>query len=250
MGLIISLIATALCAVVYVRMVRREVPEPVSKKNAVIPFVLGVVSVVLSFALTMGIGAFFLYVLKFSVSQSISNIVLRAVSRAFFNAGFCEELTKLVVSLIAVKIIKPKNLYEYVLAFAGVAFGFTLLEENVYSSGGISILGRIPTFAMHMAFQLIMGTCLGRARFERQNGGSKVGGKIFLGFFLPVLWHTVYDACTAFNPAFESEDEAVQLIGAVIAVIVVIASTVLQFVLLAQYKKNTEKLCATELSSQ
>jgi len=34
MGIIIALISAALCALLYVRMVRRETPEPMPKKKA------------------------------------------------------------------------------------------------------------------------------------------------------------------------------------------------------------------------
>ena len=37
MGLLVAIIASVLCAVVYVRMYRREVPEPIGKKKAALP---------------------------------------------------------------------------------------------------------------------------------------------------------------------------------------------------------------------
>ena len=33
MGIILALVAFALCAIVYVRMVKREIPEPISKNR-------------------------------------------------------------------------------------------------------------------------------------------------------------------------------------------------------------------------
>lgn len=112
------------------------------------------------------------------------------------------------------------------------------------------MFGRIPTFALHMIFQLIMGYYLSRARYEREQGNQNNGKLVFLGLFLPVLWHTLFDAVTAFNAGMESENENVALASAVIAIIVIIGSTVLQFVLLAKFKKNAESLCEMELQPQ
>ena len=41
MALIVSLISFALCAFFYVRMIRREIPEPMTKKQSVVPVLLG-----------------------------------------------------------------------------------------------------------------------------------------------------------------------------------------------------------------
>ncbi len=47
MGILVALIATALCAVVYVRMVKREIPEPIGKMQAAVPIGFGLLAVVL-----------------------------------------------------------------------------------------------------------------------------------------------------------------------------------------------------------
>ena len=47
MGILVALIATALCAVVYVRMVKREIPEPIGTKQAAVPIGFGLLAVVL-----------------------------------------------------------------------------------------------------------------------------------------------------------------------------------------------------------
>ncbi len=112
------------------------------------------------------------------------------------------------------------------------------------------MFGRIPTFALHMVFQLIMGCYLGRARYEKDRGNQNNGKLVFLGLFLPVLWHTLYDAACAFNAGMDSENANVALISAVIGVVVIIASAVLQFVLLVKFKKSAERLCETELQPQ
>ena len=48
MGIILALVAFALCAIVYVRMVKREIPEPISKKQAIIPVAAGLAAPILA----------------------------------------------------------------------------------------------------------------------------------------------------------------------------------------------------------
>ena len=83
-----------------------------------------------------------------------------------------------------------------------------MLEKALYSGGGFISLGRMVTFAMHMVLGLVMGVALGHARYAGQHGGS-AGKHILPGLLLPVLWHTVYDAVTVNNAAFNTEDENV-----------------------------------------
>ena len=250
MGFLLSLVCMALCVVVYVRMVNREVPEKLTIKKAVIPCVFGFFSIVISTAFVMGLGLLAGKLVGKPISELSSNLVGKSLIRSFLTAGFSEELAKFLVALLALRIVKPKNVYEYVLTFVGVAVGFTLPEENLYSDGGFTMFGRVPTFALHMIFQLIMGYYLGRARYEKEQGNQNTEKLVFLGLFLPVLWHTLFDAVTAFNAGMASENDNVALFSAVIAIIVIIGSTVLQFVLLAKFKKDTEKLCKMELQPQ
>lgn len=250
MGILLALVSTALCIIVYVRMVRREVPEPLSIKRAVLPCVLGLASIVVSTALVLAFGLLAGTLVGKPVSDLTSGLVSKSLIRSFLTAGFPEEFAKFLIALLALRIVRPKNVYEYALTFVGVAVGFTLPEESVYSGGGLAILGRIPTFAMHMVLQLIMGSCLGRARYEKEQGNPKTGKYVFRGLCLPVLWHTLIDAASAFNAALDSENESVVWAGVVTAVIVIVASTVLQFVLLSRFKKETESLCRMELRPQ
>ena len=47
MGLIVAIITAIICTVVYVRMYKRELPEPAGVKRAAIPVALGVLAVIL-----------------------------------------------------------------------------------------------------------------------------------------------------------------------------------------------------------
>lgn len=251
MGFITSLIAFILCAFVYVRMIRREVPQQIGKAQAWVPVGAGLIAPIISTVITVGLGMLTIKLLGGEITQSgvnmpaqqaqqETNVVLRSLIKSFRVAGFTEELVKLLLALLMVKVFKPKNVYEYALAFVGVGFGFTALEEVLYGGGGLVSLSRLPGFAMHMVFAILMGVNLGFARYEKLHGGS-AGKYIFLGLFLPVLWHTLYDAATAFNAGIDSTDENVQVAAVVIALIVTVASTVLQFVLLVRFKNNAVK---------
>lgn len=251
MGFITSLIAFILCAFVYVRMIRREVPEQIGKAQAWVPVGAGLIAPIISTVIAVGLGMLTIKLHGGEITQSgvtmpvqqaqqETNVVLRSLIKSFRVAGFTEELVKLLLALLMVKVFKPKNVYEYALAFIGVGFGFTALEEVLYGGGGLASLSRLPGFAMHMVFGILMGVNLGLARYAKLHGGS-AGKHIFLGLFLPVLWHTLYDAATAFNAGLESTDENVQVAAVVIALIVTVASTVLQFVLLVRFKNNAVK---------
>ena len=205
MGMLSSIISFALCAIVYVRMLKREVPEPMSKKQAWVPVAVGVIGPIISTLVAVGLGMLIFKLRGGELTQAgISvqptqpedmNLVAASLLRAFRNAGFTEELVKLLLALLMVKIFKPKNVYEYALAFIGIGFGFTALEEILYG-GGVRSLIRLPGFAMHMVFGIIMGVNLGLARYEKQQGGSP-GKYILCGLLVPVLWHTLYDASLA-----------------------------------------------------
>ena len=251
MGFITSLIAFILCAFVYVRMIRREVPEQIGKAQAWVPVGAGLIAPIISTVITVGLGMLTIKLHGGEITQSgvtmpvqqaqqETNVVLRSLIKSFRVAGFTEELVKLLLALLMVKIFKPKNVYEYALAFIGVGFGFTALEEVLYGGGGLASLSRLPGFAMHMVFGILMGVNLGLAHHAKLHGGS-AGKHIFLGLFLPVLWHTLYDAATAFNAGIDTSNENVQMAAIVIALIASVASTVLQFVLLVRFKNNAVK---------
>ena len=251
MGFITSLIAFILCAFVYVRMIRREVPQQIGKAQAWVPVGAGLIAPIISTVIVVGLGMLTIKLHGGEITQSgvnmpaqqaqqETNLVLRSLIKSFRVAGFTEELVKLLLALLMVKVFKPKNVYEYALAFIGVGFGFTALEEVLYGGGGLASLSRLPGFAMHMVFAILMGVNLGLARYAKLHGGS-AGKHIFLGLFLPVLWHTLYDAATTFNAGFDATDENVQVAAVVIALIVTVASTVLQFVLLVRFKNNAVK---------
>ncbi|MBR1796980.1 MAG: PrsW family intramembrane metalloprotease [Clostridiales bacterium] len=248
MGIIVAVIASALCAVLYVRMVKREKPERMPKKQSRTPVIVGIFAPFLSTILTLLISLIIKTLLSESVTDALrSNWIIASHFKSFFAAGMTEELVKFLLFLVLYKSLKPKNVYEVAVMVAGIGFGFTVLEEIIYGGGSaIASLMRLPTFAMHMVIGLVMGIFLGLAYYKKQKGESS-GIYYFLGLFLPILWHTVYDASTVSNVAFAAEDEYVQFQGLLFGLAVVVISTVLQFVLLIVFKVKTEKYCGMAL---
>ena len=255
MGLILGILDGVLCVILYARMCRREIPKPMGKRVA-IPAVLGLLAPILSTALLIVLG-FILMQVNGGQGQSLQDVVptytLKSLVAAFLSASFPEELIKFLFILLSVKLVKPKNIYEYGLLGSGVGTGFTFLEQMAYGGQSpITALVRMPFFAMHMVFNLIMAIFLGLAMYEKQKGRSGATLHAILAFVVPLLWHTVFDASTTFNrmlqTGLDTENDLLRNVGAAIALIVIVASVTLQFWLLVQYKKRTKELCAMKIS--
>ena len=240
-GYISCLVSFVLCTFIYIRMLRREQPGTLGKKSAV-PVVLGFIAPIITTVLVIVANIIIVKIIGKN-SIHIQNPILRSFAKAFFGAGFTEELIKLLVALLAIAIVKPKNVYTYALMFIGVGFGFTALEEIVYGGGNdLSSLFRLPCFALHMVFGMIMGEHLGLARYKREKGTGGASIHVLAALVLPVLWHTIYDAATVDNAGLEAEND----IALVIALAVDVASIVLQFVMLSTFKKRSKDLCQME----
>ena len=252
MGLTAALAATALCVVIYVRMIKRELPEPIGKKQAAIPAGFGVLAVLLTTPLLILIG---LLVQKLtgggSLSGKVTSPILSSIVRSFLLAGFTEEFIKCLMFLIVIRIVRPKNVYEYGFLCAGIGLGFTFLEDLVYAGQNpVSSVIRILFFAMHMMFGILMGTHLGLAKYCKQEQQDGAGKHIFLAFFLPILWHTLFDASTITNVALNTEDESIEIAGVIVGIVACMASIALQFVLLVRFRKKTEEYCGMQLIEQ
>lgn len=243
MQLIQVALALVVLGILYARMIGRETPQPIGKAQAVVPVLLGLLSLPLSFVFTFGIG------FAFTSAGLTMNVIpipaLRAIASAFFAAGFTEELAKLLLLLVAIAVYKPENVYEYVIAGAGIGFGFTLFEEFVYG-GSLASLMRTFTITLHMVFNMIMGTHLGLARHSKMTGDGTAGKHYALAFVVPVLLHTILDACTAFNPALQVAEDNVDLmagIGLAIALAMLLTGAIGQVVYLLRVKKNAQEYC-------
>ena len=246
---IIQLILSAIiCGILYYRMIRREVPEQIGKAQAITPVALGVISLFLSFIFFLGIG---FIVMKAGLNTNEMARVPGSILGAFLLAGLPEELAKLLIILLTLRIFRSKirNAYEVILIGAGVGLGFTLFEEFFYGGGGGNPL-RLLGLAAHMAFGIIMARHLAQARYDKMMHQGSPAKEVLLAFVVPMLIHTLYDATNATNKFLDSEDENLQIIGFVIAGIGIVFMVVLQILVLVRFKKDTEKYCAMSLIPQ
>ena len=242
-GFISCLVSIILCTLVYVRMVRREEQKSLGKKS-IIPVALGLFVPLITTFLVILVNLAVRMIAGDSFAVHVPNQALRSLANAFFGAAFPEELLKLLFALLAVAIVKPKTVYSYALMFVGVGFGFTALEEVLYGLGNNDFfaLARLPNFALHMVFGIIMGANLGLARYRKNQGAGGTSKLVLAALIIPVLWHTIYDAATVDNAGIEAESD----IALIIALAVDIATIVLQFVLLVKFKKKSKTLCQME----
>jgi len=249
MAVIQSVITLIVLGFFYSRMVRRESPGTITKTQAVIPVILGVVSAALSFLLFLAIG---LALKKTGFSSHHLSDVVRSVFLSFITAGLPEEITKFLMMLLALLVFRTRirNVYEYILIGAAVGFGFTLVEEFFYgSNSGLTAFTRLITIATHMVFGVIMARHLGKAKYNRVKGSGSVTGEYVLALLVPILLHTLYDAGTATNVYLNSKDEDEVLIGIAVGLVFTVILFVIQIVVLVRLKKNTGKYCAMTIIS-
>ena len=80
MGLIAAIITAIICTVVYVRMYKRELPEPAGVKRAAIPVVFGVLAVILVAPVTIIISLSTRKLLGTSIKEFLPSPILSAHS--------------------------------------------------------------------------------------------------------------------------------------------------------------------------
>ena len=246
---IIQLVLSAIiCGILYVRMIRREVPEQIGKAQAITPVALGVISLFLSFIFFLGIG---FIVMKAGLNTNEMARVPGSILGAFLLAGLPEELAKLLIILLTLRIFRSKirNVYEVILVGAAVGLGFTLFEEFAYGGGGANLL-RLLVIAAHMVFGILMTRHLAQARYDRMTNQGSPAREVLLAILIPVLVHTLYDATNVTNRFVNSGDEGLETIGVVIGILGMLIMFVVQILVLVRLKKNTEKYCAMSLLPQ
>jgi RsiW-degrading membrane proteinase PrsW (M82 family) len=241
---IIQLILAAIILVtIYKRMLKWGSAGDLSKKQKYAPIGLGILSVIISFLFVAGIALFSVKVLGFHLGE-IENQSLRAAVKAFTMAGLTEEIAKLLMIILSIKLFSPKRVYEYTLIGAAVGIGFTIHEELLYG-GSIAGLLRFITVAMHMVLGIIMGQNLGIGKYNIANGLSHKAAYL-KAVLIPMIIHTLFDACTIFNPvanmAEELEaDDFIALVWLSIGILAIISAAIYQFVVLKKTKKEAEK---------
>ncbi len=248
MAIIQLLLSAIICGILYVRMIRREVPEKIGKAQAIAPVALGVVSLVLSFIFFIGIS---LTITKTGFSTKEMAPLPGSVLGAFLLAGLPEELAKLLIILLTLRIFRSKirNAYEVILVGAGIGLGFTLFEEFAYGGGGANFL-RLLVLAAHMVFGILMTKHLAQARYDRRMNQGSPAKEVLLAIVVPLLLHTLYDSTNATNKYLNSGDDHLQTIGAVIGIVGLVIMFIIQILVLIRFKKNTEMYCEMSLLPQ
>jgi len=234
------LVSLVVLGFLYYRMVKREIPSPVDKGQAIIPVAVGILSLPLSFVFVLGIG---LLLKAIGYDSSVQTPIVHSFTAAAFAAGIPEELAKLLIMLLSLRLFRKKirNVYEYILIGAATGLAFTLFEEFLYGSDIITTIGRLITVAAHMVFGIIMAKHLGMARVRKE---GSVFGEYAKALLIPVVIHTLYDAFTAFNFMMQNGDD----VGVLLGIAAIAAMFVGQIIVLIRLKKNTEKYCGMKIS--
>lgn len=252
----ISIISFVLCLIIigilYRNMIAWEGDYRISRGQALLPVFLGLLSVPISFIFALIIGLCFRSVTGFAPSEGPA--LLASFNHALFSAAMSEELAKLLITLIVLCIFRKKlrNVYEYMLIAGAVGFGFILIEDFVYSVSLPVLLMRLPGITVHMMLGLAMGRHLGLARYNKVTGRGSVLKEYLLAFFVPVVWHTVFDFFGA-NMLIHAGDNVETMtaeiqrttyIGAGMVLIAVIPIFFFQFYIFRRLKKNAANLVA------
>ena len=251
-----SIISFVLCLIIvwilYKNMIAWEGDYRISRGQALLPVLLGLLSVPLSFVFFLIIGLVFKAVTGFVPTDGPA--LLASFNHALFSAALNEELAKLIITLIVLGIYRKKwrNVYEYMLIAGAVGFGFTLIEDFVYSSGLAGLFMRLPNITVHMMLGLAMGRHLGLARYNKVTGKGSVVKEYLLAYFVPVFCHTVFDFFAAnmlihAGDNVETMTEEIQrtvYIGAGMVVIIVVPIFFFQFYIFRRLKKNAANLVA------
>ena len=242
---IISVIMTVIIlGILYWRMVKREIPEPIGWQQALIPIAIGIVSFPITVPFSMG--------LMKAMGKDPNALKLtelnffQALWRDLILAGGLEEIAKLLMILVVLFIFrnKVKNVYEFILIGACVGIGFTIAEEYYYGSDeGATILStvlRLIAVPAHMTFNMVMAEFLGRARISKLSGKGSPVIYCLLAILVPITVHTLYDVTTAFNSGLMRGE----MKGFIVAAIGYVCLLVYELVVLIRCKKKTAEFCS------
>ena len=86
MGIILALVAFVLCVIIYVRMVRRETPEPLGKIKAAIPVVVGLAAPFLATALVILFGWLMKVTIGIPLAGLSDSLVYKSLVTSFVGA--------------------------------------------------------------------------------------------------------------------------------------------------------------------
>ena len=240
---IYSIVVIIILGFLYKKMIDWEYPLKISRAQAILPIGLGILSLPLSFAIFLFIGYICHNVFGFSIGDG--PLFLASFISALLAAALNEELAKLILILVVIGIFRKniRNVYEYILIGGAVGFGFTIVEEYVYSSGISSMIVRVVTVTFHMMLGIAMGRHLGLARYNKVTGKGSVWKEYFLAYFVPVAVHTIYDTL-AVNKLITAEDELTRVFGIIMVVVAIVLAFALQVYVFKRLRKNAGTLTA------
>lgn len=243
---IYSIVVIIVLGFLYKKAITWEHPLKISRAQAVTPVVLGILSLPLSFAIFLFIARIFGNVFGLSIGDG--PLLLASFSSALFSAALNEELAKLIFILIAISIFRKRirNVYEYMLIGGAVGFGFTIVEEYIYSSGIVVLILRTLTITFHMMLGFAMGRHLGLARYNKVTGRGSVWKEYLLAYFVPVAVHTLYDTL-AVNKLITSSDKMTSYIGTAMVLTALVLAFMLQLYVFTRLKKNAGTLTALSI---
>ena len=246
MAVVQTLLSFLILGALYYWLVKSEKPSPIGWLQALVPVGFGAASLPVSFYMFIGVAV---VLNKLGISASSSHNFVKSMLMAFTMAGLPEELTKLLFMLVAIFLFRTKirNVYEYILIGAAIGIGFTIPEEFSYGDTEAQAFWiRMLTIAGHMCYGMIMAWYLGMAKYKKINSQPRFL-QYMLALAIPVLLHTLYDACTSNNLMMLSEDAAESDAGVMLGLVGTGAHIIIQFIILFLAKKNAEKYCAMTL---
>ena len=243
MAVISMIVVIIVLGLLYRWMIKREIPEPIGKKQALVPVGLGIISLPLSFVLLLGLAT---CIRTLGYSPSDHSLPVQSVVRAFFMAGLPEELAKFLMILLTLIIFRSavKNVYEYVLIGSAVGFGFSIFEDFLYGTSMFNLITRLILVALHMILSGTMALHLGKARYNKRTGEGAVVINYILAFLIPIMMHTIYDACTVTNKYLQQDSENLQTVGMIIGVAMLLVMFIVQILYFIRIKKKAEELSA------
>lgn len=108
--MIIQLLLTSIIlGIIYKKMLKWECDMSINKKQAFVPIFLGVLATMLTLVFALGI-AFTFMNMGFTV-ENIQNVVIKSFVTSFWRAGLIEEISRLLMIILAIWLFKPKNVY-------------------------------------------------------------------------------------------------------------------------------------------
>jgi RsiW-degrading membrane proteinase PrsW (M82 family) len=146
------------------------------------------------------IGAFILQIIAGAIFANVLKIpqdsLLYEFLKAFIMFGIIEELMKFSAGSFSLKKSKFQSKFDYMIIFALAAFGFTLLETTMASSGGLAGIFR-AFFPFHIMWQIFMAAHLYEYKVAKMNNDSKTMKKeLAIAFAVPILMHGCCDFST------------------------------------------------------